>query len=44
MKFPEVPGKTPREKFENLVRQVILVPKATPEEKKPKKRRKAKCE
>ncbi|MFI5398649.1 MAG: hypothetical protein ACHQ9S_24235 [Candidatus Binatia bacterium] len=41
MQFPEVPGKTPREKFENLARMMFAVPKADIEEKKrPKKRRK----
>jgi len=28
MKFPKVPGDTPREQFVNLVRQVMSVPKA----------------
>lgn len=28
MQFPEIPGKTPRERFENLARQVMSVPKA----------------
>ena len=28
MQFPEMPGKTPRERFTNLVRQVMSVPKA----------------
>lgn len=28
MQFPEIPGATPRERFENLVRQVMSVPKA----------------
>jgi len=28
MQFPEIPGKTPRERFTNLVRQVLSVPKA----------------
>lgn len=27
MQFPEIPGKTPRERFTNLVRRVISVPK-----------------
>jgi hypothetical protein len=27
MKFPAIPGKTPREQFENLVRLVFSVPK-----------------
>jgi hypothetical protein len=27
MKFPAVPGKTPREQFENLVRLMFSVPK-----------------
>jgi uncharacterized protein YggU (UPF0235/DUF167 family) len=27
MKFPEVPGDTPREQFINLVRHVLSVPK-----------------
>jgi hypothetical protein len=27
MKFPEVPGDTPRERFMNLVRHVFAVPK-----------------
>jgi hypothetical protein len=27
LKFPEVPGDTPREQFENLVRRVISIPK-----------------
>lgn len=41
MQFPDVPGKTPREKFENLARMMFAVPKAEIEEKKrPKKRRK----
>jgi len=28
MQFPEIPGKTPRERVENLARQVMSVPKA----------------
>ena len=28
MQFPEIPGKTPRERFENLARRVMTVPKA----------------
>ncbi len=28
MKFPEVPGDTPREQFENLVRGVLSIAKA----------------
>jgi hypothetical protein len=28
MKFPDVPGETPRERFINLVRQVFSIPKA----------------
>jgi hypothetical protein len=28
MKFPDVPGKTPYDRFINLVRHVISVPKA----------------
>jgi hypothetical protein len=28
MQFPEIPGKTPRERFENLARRVMSVPKA----------------
>jgi hypothetical protein len=27
MQFPEIPGKTPREQFENLTRRVLSVPK-----------------
>lgn len=41
MKFPEVPGKTPYDRFVNLVRHVIAIPKADVEDKKrPKPRRK----
>jgi len=29
MKFPEVPGDTPRERFMNLVRHVFSIPKPT---------------
>jgi hypothetical protein len=28
MRFPEVPGDTPRQQFENLVRGVLSIPKA----------------
>lgn len=27
MQFPKIPGKTPREQFENLTRRVLAVPK-----------------
>lgn len=27
MQFPEIPGNTPRQKFENLARRVMTVPK-----------------
>jgi hypothetical protein len=40
MKFPSIPGKTPREQFENLARLLITTPPAALEEKKRRKRRK----
>jgi len=40
MRFPEVPGDTLRERFTNLVRHVISLPKTTVEEKQKSKRRK----
>lgn len=50
MQFPEIPGTTPRERFENLARQVMSVPKAEIDrrdaewrkERKKKKRQRAK--
>jgi hypothetical protein len=43
MKFPDVPGKTPYERFINLARMLITKPRISPEEgKKRKKRRKEK--
>jgi hypothetical protein len=40
MRFPEVPGDTPREQFTNLVRHVISLPKSTVETRQNRKRRK----
>lgn len=40
MRFPEVPGDTPRERFTNLVRHVISLPKAAVETGQKTKRRK----
>lgn len=45
MQFPDVPGKTPREKFENLARMMFAVPKAEIDQKtrRKKKRKTAGC-
>jgi hypothetical protein len=40
MKFPSIPGKTPREQFENLARLLITTAPTALEEKKRRKRRK----
>jgi hypothetical protein len=48
MKFPPVPGDTPREQFMNLVRHVIALPKSEladvedPRQRKKRRRRKSK--
>jgi hypothetical protein len=45
MKFPPVPGDTPRERFITLVRHVITMPKnelADPHQRKKQRRRKSK--
>src|SRR5208282_5305923 len=39
MKFPDIPGDTPRERFMNLVRQVISVPKIEVDNRAMKRRR-----
>jgi hypothetical protein len=41
MRFPPVPGDTPREKFMNLARHIFSVPKTTVEDQPPAPRKRA---
>jgi hypothetical protein len=43
MKFPPVPGDTPRERFINLVHHVISIPKAGMVGTEPKRRKRTKA-